>query len=89
MSVSGGRPARPTPSGTPATPPQFSASLEPGDPIGTDTARGDDIFEHGGCAVHFFDRALVDAHADGWTLDGVRAFEEGALPSWARSGPAA
>lgn len=27
------------------------------------------IFEHGGFAVHFFDRALVDSLADDWTLD--------------------
>ncbi|MER6421055.1 class I SAM-dependent methyltransferase [Streptomyces sp. NPDC001137] len=47
---------------------------------GAGTARGDDIFEHGGFAVHFFDRALVDALADGWTLEEVHAFEEGDLP---------
>jgi SAM-dependent methyltransferase len=47
---------------------------------GTGTARGDDIFEHGGFAVHFFDRALVDALAEDWTLDEVHAFEEGDLP---------
>ncbi|MEW2400933.1 hypothetical protein [Streptomyces sp. NPDC046862] len=51
-----------------------------GPPIGVGTAHGDDIFEHGGFAVHFFDRALVDALADGWTLDEVHAFEEGDLP---------
>ncbi|MFJ5831422.1 class I SAM-dependent methyltransferase [Streptomyces sp. NPDC093089] len=47
---------------------------------GTGTAHGDDIHEHGGFAVHFFDRALVDSLADGWTLDDVHAFEEGDLP---------
>jgi SAM-dependent methyltransferase len=41
---------------------------------------GDDIFEHGGFAVHFFSRQLVDALADGWALDDVYAFEEGDLP---------
>ncbi|MGW4981384.1 class I SAM-dependent methyltransferase [Streptomyces mirabilis] len=41
---------------------------------------GDDIYEHGGFAVHFYDRALVDALAEGWILDEVHAFEEGALP---------
>ncbi|MEV0372455.1 class I SAM-dependent methyltransferase [Streptomyces sp. NPDC050636] len=52
-----------------------------GDPhCGTGTARGDDIFEHGGFAVHFFPRDLVDALADGWTLEEVHAFEEGELP---------
>lgn len=46
---------------------------------GTGTAHGDDIFEHGGFAVHFFDRALVDALAEGWELREVHAFEEGDL----------
>lgn len=50
---------------------------------GTGVAHGDDIFEHGGFAVHFFDRALVDALAqgEGWepAVD-VHAFEEGSLP---------
>ncbi|WP_416986313.1 class I SAM-dependent methyltransferase [Streptomyces sp. T028] len=47
---------------------------------GTGTAHGDDIFEHGGFAVHFFHRHLVDSLADGWTLNEVHAFEEGDLP---------
>jgi SAM-dependent methyltransferase len=47
---------------------------------GTGTAHGDDIYEHGGFAVHFFPRDLVDALADGWTLNEVHAFEEGDLP---------
>ncbi|MEU2513010.1 class I SAM-dependent methyltransferase [Streptomyces syringium] len=47
---------------------------------GAGTAHGDDIWEHGGFAVHFFDRALVDSLADGWTLNEVHAFEEGDLP---------
>ncbi|QGV81983.1 class I SAM-dependent methyltransferase [Streptomyces ficellus] len=47
---------------------------------GAGTAHGDDIYEHGGFAVHFFGRELVDALADGWTLDQVHAFEEGDLP---------
>ncbi|AZQ36269.1 class I SAM-dependent methyltransferase [Streptomyces cyaneochromogenes] len=47
---------------------------------GTGIAHGDDIYEHGGFAVHFFDRALVDTLADGWTLNEVHAFEEGELP---------
>jgi SAM-dependent methyltransferase len=47
---------------------------------GAGTAHGDDIYEHGGFAVHFFDRNLVDALSDGWTLDEVHAFEEGDLP---------
>jgi SAM-dependent methyltransferase len=41
---------------------------------------GDDIYEHGGFAVHFFDRALVDELADGWTLIEAHPFEEGDLP---------
>lgn len=47
---------------------------------GAGTAHGDDIFEHGGFAVHFFPHELVNALADGWTLDEVHAFEEGELP---------
>jgi SAM-dependent methyltransferase len=41
---------------------------------------GDDIYEHGGFAVHFFSRQLVDALADDWMLNDVYAFEEGELP---------
>ncbi|MFJ1566459.1 class I SAM-dependent methyltransferase [Streptomyces erythrochromogenes] len=44
------------------------------------TGHGDEIWEHGGFAVHFFPRDLVDALAEGWTLDEVAAFEEGGLP---------
>lgn len=43
-------------------------------------AHGDDIYEHGGFAVHFFDRALVDDLADGWTQAEIHPFEEGELP---------
>jgi SAM-dependent methyltransferase len=45
--------------------------------FGAGIAHGDDIFEHGGFAVHFFDRRLVDALAVGWD---PRPFEEGELP---------
>ncbi|KOX23888.1 6-O-methylguanine DNA methyltransferase [Nocardiopsis sp. NRRL B-16309] len=47
---------------------------------GTGVSHGDDIFEHGGFAVHFFDRALVEDLAEGWELVGVESFEEGELP---------
>ncbi len=47
---------------------------------GAGVAHGDDIFEHGGFAVHFFPRRLVDDLATGWTLVDVTAFEEGELP---------
>ncbi|MDX2931518.1 class I SAM-dependent methyltransferase [Streptomyces ipomoeae] len=47
---------------------------------GTGTPHGDDIYEHGGFAVHFFPRELVDGLADGWRLEEVHAFEEGDLP---------
>ncbi|MFH8800416.1 class I SAM-dependent methyltransferase [Streptomyces sp. NPDC017936] len=47
---------------------------------GTGLAHGDDIHEHGGFAVHFSPRALVDALAHGWTLEEVVPFEEGELP---------
>ncbi|MGW5646022.1 hypothetical protein ACWEV3_33440 [Saccharopolyspora sp. NPDC003752] len=43
-------------------------------------SNGDDLYEHGGFAVHFFDRALVDDLAAGRRLDEVHAFEEGELP---------
>jgi len=48
--------------------------------FGVGTDHGDDIFEHGGFAVHFFRRDLVDALADGWRLAEVHAFDEGELP---------
>ncbi|MFF3863308.1 class I SAM-dependent methyltransferase [Streptomyces sp. NPDC002209] len=44
------------------------------------TGHGDDIWEHGGFAVHFFPRGLVDALAEDWSLVEVHAFEEGGLP---------
>ncbi|NUT35297.1 MAG: class I SAM-dependent methyltransferase [Hamadaea sp.] len=47
---------------------------------GSGIAHGDDIFEHGGFAVHFFDRALVDRLAAGWQLADVHTFTEGELP---------
>jgi SAM-dependent methyltransferase len=47
---------------------------------GTGIAYGDDIYEHGGFAVHFFSQGLVEALAEGWSLQEVHAFEEGDLP---------
>jgi SAM-dependent methyltransferase len=47
---------------------------------GAGIAHGDDIFEHGGFAVHFFGRALVDALAQDWTTPQIHPFEEGELP---------
>ncbi len=47
---------------------------------GTGTPHGDDIWEQGGFAVHFFSPPLVVALARGWTLDEVASFEEGELP---------
>lgn len=47
---------------------------------GAGNAYGDNIFQHGGFAVHFFTRQLVDALAEGWTLNDMHSFEEGALP---------
>jgi SAM-dependent methyltransferase len=47
---------------------------------GAGIAHGDDIYEHGGFAVHFFTRDLVEGLANGWTLIEVHAFEEGDLP---------
>jgi SAM-dependent methyltransferase len=52
-----------------------------GDPhYGAGNPHGEDIFEHGGFAVHFFSRQLVDALANGWIVKDVYAFEEGELP---------
>ncbi|MGG2461388.1 class I SAM-dependent methyltransferase [Streptomyces sp. RGM 3693] len=47
---------------------------------GAGIAHGDDIYEHGGFAVHFFDRDLVEDLAVGWQLTEVHGFEEGDLP---------
>lgn len=41
---------------------------------------GDDRFENGGFAVHFFDEDLVRRLADGYDIEDVTAFEEGELP---------
>ncbi|MVU79970.1 methyltransferase domain-containing protein [Nocardia sp. ET3-3] len=48
--------------------------------FGTGTALGDDIYEHGGFAVHFFSPELVDILATGWELRERQSFEEGELP---------
>ena len=47
---------------------------------GSGTSRGDDMFEHGGFIVHFFDRGLVQRLADGFDLTDVAEFTEGELP---------
>ena len=47
---------------------------------GAGTDHGGDMFENGGFIVHFFDRALVDRLAAGFTLLDLTAFEEGGLP---------
>ncbi|MEC3914261.1 class I SAM-dependent methyltransferase [Nocardia sp. CDC160] len=47
---------------------------------GTGKALGDDIYEHGGFAVHFFSPELVDILATGWELRERHSFEEGELP---------
>ena len=47
---------------------------------GTGTPRGDDMYEHGGFIVHFFDRALIDRLAVGFELMDVTDFTEGDLP---------
>ncbi|MET9860671.1 class I SAM-dependent methyltransferase [Streptomyces smyrnaeus] len=47
---------------------------------GTGVSHGDDIYEHGGFAVHFFPRDLVDTLATGWEPAEVHPFEEGELP---------
>ncbi|KLO33416.1 6-O-methylguanine DNA methyltransferase [Mycobacterium haemophilum] len=47
---------------------------------GAGRAHGDDIFEYGGFAVHFFCRELVESLTAGWILEDVHAFDEGELP---------
>lgn len=47
---------------------------------GAGTSHGDSMFENGGFIVHFFDRALVDRLATGFTLLSLTPFEEGGLP---------
>ena len=48
--------------------------------FGTGTPRGDDMYEHGGFIVHFFDRALIERLAAGFELIDVSDFTEGELP---------
>jgi len=47
---------------------------------GTGTSHGNSMFDNGGFIVHFFDRALVDRLATGFTLLDLTPFEEGGLP---------
>lgn len=47
---------------------------------GAGTSHGDSMFGNGGFIVHFFDRALVDRLAGGFTLLDLTSFEEGGLP---------
>jgi SAM-dependent methyltransferase len=47
---------------------------------GAGIARGDDMYEHGGFVVHFFDRALIERLSDGFVLVDVSVFTEGELP---------
>ncbi|WP_280266828.1 class I SAM-dependent methyltransferase [Nocardia wallacei] len=47
---------------------------------GAGVAHGDDIYEHGGFAVHFFPRDLVDRVGEGWNEVEIHPFEEGELP---------
>lgn len=47
---------------------------------GTGIDRGDNMTEHGGFIVHFFDQTLVDRVAEGFSTPEVVAFEEGGLP---------
>ena len=47
---------------------------------GAGTPRGDDMYEHGGFIVHFFNGALIDRLAMGFELMDVTDFTEGDLP---------
>jgi SAM-dependent methyltransferase len=42
--------------------------------------QGDEIYQTGGFAVHFFDRGKVHLLAEGFTIEEVEEFEEGDLP---------
>lgn len=47
---------------------------------GAGIPRGDNMYEHGGFIVHFFDRALIDRLAVGFEVIDVAEFVEGDLP---------
>jgi SAM-dependent methyltransferase len=47
---------------------------------GSGIPHGDDMYEHGGFIVHFFDRPLIDRLAQGLTTLEIFEFEEGDLP---------
>ena len=47
---------------------------------GAGIPRGDDMYEHGGFIVHFFDGPLIDRLAAGFELVDVTEFIEGGLP---------
>jgi Methyltransferase domain. len=48
--------------------------------FGAGIPRGDNMYEHGGFIVHFFDRALIDRLAVGFEVIDVTEFVEGDLP---------
>jgi SAM-dependent methyltransferase len=48
--------------------------------FGAGMPRGDDMYEHGGFIVHFFDRALIERLATTFELIDVSDFDEGDLP---------
>jgi SAM-dependent methyltransferase len=50
------------------------------DHYGTGIRHGDDLYEHGGFIVHFFDQPLVQRLAQGFTTPEIFEFEEGDLP---------
>ena len=47
---------------------------------GSGVSLGDAMYENGGFIVHFFDRALVERLASGFSILEVHDFDEGALP---------
>jgi SAM-dependent methyltransferase len=48
--------------------------------FGAGTPRGDDMYEHGGFIVHFFDMPLIERLAAGFEIVNVTDFSEGDLP---------
>ena len=52
-----------------------------GDPhFGMGVHRGEDLYEHNGFIVHFFDKEQVHRLAAGWQVLAIEEFDEGSLP---------
>ncbi len=47
---------------------------------GHGVCHGEDLYEAGGYIVHFFSRATIEHVAEGYSIESISEFEEGALP---------